>query len=480
MKCRRVSLSVGLLLSVFLTAYAQVAPTMRSTRVTVYQAVQKDTLWTTGDIVDNIYFVKYDHAGRMTVENLLAPDRSPLHKIVYRYDADGRVAKEIYVDTRRKTLLCSVWGYGYDSEGRLSTLATMNGRQDTIGVVTAVYDADGKVRKKIFEDRRKGEVQVTEIEDTTRLKRESLRYLRSWRKEKRDKEEIVERDEYGNWTQKMELASDGHPAYIIKRSILYEGMESDRGRLALQGKVKSVSQSSYLAVPMGVETVLKGKKQGHFFAYGFDRQGRIVSDASFTEAGVPVQTVKYAYDDNGKLQAEEHRTPAGALTKRIEYQYGDDGYCKNGMIYDGKSEPVAKVIYRHDWEGNRMQETVYGQDGMKREDYRYYYDSYGQQIGRTVITSSAGSAGSYRRTWNFRQRMTGEEILLPDGQSDKYTYQYNKNGEVISGTEQRAGQPEEKFVYRFHRDEKGNWKIRVKYVDDVPVLYEERKYVYYE
>ena len=75
---------------------------------------------------------------------------------------------------------------------------------------------------------------------------------------------------------------------------------------------------------------------------------------------------------------------------------------------------------------------------------------------------------------------TQRDLLLPDGQSDKYTYQYNKNGEVISGTEQRAGQPEEKFVYRFHRDEKGNWKIRVKYVEDVPILYEERKYVYYE
>lgn len=45
---------------------------------------------------------------------------------------------------------------------------------------------------------------------------------------------------------------------------------------------------------------------------------------------------------------------------------------------------------------------------------------------------------------------------------------------MISGTEQLAGQPEEKFVYRFHRDEKGNWKIRIKYVDDIPVLYEER------
>lgn len=190
--------------------------------------------------------------------------------------------------------------------------------------------------------------------------------------------------------------------------------------------------------------------------------------------------MKYEYGENGKLQKEEHRTPAGALTKYIEYQYGDEGYCKSGAIYNEKSEQTGKVVYRHDWEGNRMQETVYEKDGTKSEDYRYFYDSYGQRIGRKVITSSTENVYPYRRTWNFRQRMTSEEILLPEDKLDRYTYQYNKKGEVISGTEQPAGQPEEKFVYKFHRDEKGNWKIRIKYVDDIPVLYEERKYVYYK
>ena len=59
-----------------------------------------------------------------------------------------KVVKEIYVGTKREGLLCYVWGYGYDAEGRLSTITTMNGRQDTIGIVTAIYDTDGKVQKK--------------------------------------------------------------------------------------------------------------------------------------------------------------------------------------------------------------------------------------------------------------------------------------------------------------------------------------------
>jgi len=480
MNFHRICLLIGILLFGFITTYAQDTPIIRSARITVYKAVQKDTIWTTGNIVDNIYFVKYDNEGRMSVENLLAPDRSPLHKIIYRYDADGKVVKEIYVGTKREGLLCYVWGYGYDAEGRLSTITTMNGRQDTIGIVTAIYDTDGKVQKKIFDDRRASEARVVELDDTTKLKRESLNYMKSWRKAKRPMQKIVEKDEYGNWTQRTGFALDGHPTYITKRSIIYEGMESDWERLALQDKVKSVRQYSYIAVPMGVETVLRGKKQGHFFAYEFDAQGRIISDEAFTEKGVSVKTVKYEYGENGKLQKEEHRTPAGALTKYIEYQYGDEGYCKSGAIYNEKSEQTGKVVFRHDWEGNRMQETVYEKDGTKSEDYRYFYDSYGQRIGRKVITSSTENVYPYRRTWNFRQRMTSEEILLPEDKLDRYTYQYNKKGEVISGTEQPAGQPEEKFVYKFHRDEKGNWKIRIKYVDDIPVLYEERKYVYYE
>lgn len=473
-------LLIGMLLSGFAVVYAQVSPVMRSVRVTEYQAVQKDSIWTTGNIINNIYFVKYDNEGRMSVENLLSPDRAPLHKIVYRYDVDGKIVKEIYVGTKREGLLYYVWGYEYDAEGRLSAITTMNGRQDTLGVVTASYDAGGRVSKKILDDRRKGESCITEIDDTTMLKRESLKYMKSWRSAKRRGQKVVEKDEYGNWTQKTVFNEEGFPTYITKRSIIYEGMESDWGKLALQDKVKSVRQDSYIAAPMGVETVLRGKKKGHFFTYEFDAQGRIIGNESFTETGVPVKKVEYEYDRKGKLQKERHRTPTGALTKYIEYLYNEEGYCKSGLIYNAEGEQIGKTVYRHDLEGNCIQETVYEKSGTKSEDYRYYYDSYGQQIGRKVITSSTEGTYPYQRTWNFRQRMTSEVILLSEDSLNAYTYQYNKKGEVISGTEQLAGQPEEKFVYKFYRDEKGNWKIRIKYIDDIPVLYEERKYVYYE
>lgn len=51
---------------------------------------------------------------------------------------------------------------------------------------------------------------------------------------------------------------------------------------------------------------------------------------------------------------------------------------------------------------------------------------------------------------------------------------------MISGTEPVQGQADVEYVYKFYNDEHGNWKKRVKFFNDVPVLYEEREYVYYK
>lgn len=479
MKIKKSYLVIVLLLLGVRIVSAQESPVMRSVRTTVYEAVQKDMAWTTGKVIDNIYFVKYDFKGRMSVENLLKPDGSPQDKILYRYDAGDRVVKEIYA-TAKAGGVVYCWDYGYDAGGRINTITTLNGQQDTLAIVTAFYDADGKVTQRLLDERWNGTRRVVELNDTVRLKRRSTSYMTQWRTPEEQKEAVTEKDEYGNWTRKITYLPDGiTPEYITCRDIVYEGMTSDLGKIPLQGKVKRVTQFSYIAVPKGPETVLRGKKKGRFFVYDFDERGRKTGEETFTEAGLPVEKMRYEYNEDGDLMKEIHFTPTGALTKRIEYMYNAEGLCRNGSIYNGKGELVEKVLYRYDLEGNRIQETVYGQSGTKNEDYRYYYDSYGQQIERRIYASTKEEMHPYRRAWNFQQRITREEIPLPGGGCNVYTYRYNKKGEVIAGTEQLEGQPEVKYIYKFHKDEKGNWKIRIKYVNEVPVVYEERKYEYY-
>ena len=144
---------------------------------------------------------------------------------------------------------------------------------------------------------------------------------------------------------------------------------------------------------------------------------------------------------------------------------------------------MQRDVYRYDIEGNMVQEFGYLTNGTKCSEFRYIYDSYGQQIERKVLLQPEGSdpVGSVRRGYNFQGRVVFEEYLSPDGTSQsQHTYRYNTKGELISGTERPEGQTEEvKYVYKFHNDNQGNWKIRIKYIDDVPVVYEEREYTYY-
>ena len=86
--CKRAFLLLFLLL-LGMPSFAQVqqeVPLFKSTRTFVHKAVWKDTVWTPGAIVDQIYFARYDKQGRISVENLLNPDGSAKTKPDKRRD----------------------------------------------------------------------------------------------------------------------------------------------------------------------------------------------------------------------------------------------------------------------------------------------------------------------------------------------------------------------------------------------------------
>lgn len=82
-----------------------------------HRAVQKDTAWTPGAIVDQIHFVRYNRHGRKIAENSLKPDGSADKKIIYVYDKDGRVKEEIIASIKQGGIT-DVYQYYYDSSGR--------------------------------------------------------------------------------------------------------------------------------------------------------------------------------------------------------------------------------------------------------------------------------------------------------------------------------------------------------------------------
>lgn len=491
-------------------------PRIKSIRTVVYEPILKDTSWVTGRVVDYIQFVKYDSKGRKVVENRLKPDGSPLGKLVYRYNADGQVAREIYATADKGVSNC--WDYTYDANGHLNCIVTMDGQEDTIQIYSAQYSEDGKVLKKLNNDYKKkvllgrqvvydkdghpvkvitttgsnGEMRSlkdsgVERWDTTALKREGIRYLSKLRVVKDDekKNPIRKTDEAGNWTERFEgCGEDGEPKFIVCRDIEYAGGGNDWEKLPVHGKVKKVRQTSYVAVPKGSQAVDKGEKKGCFFTCEFDENGKKTREEIFSDTGKSLKSVRYEYDEEGHLSKESYYTPAGVLIGSKDYAYDKEDRLKHCSVLDDKGEMVRRDILRYDLEDNPVRETGYKTDGTKCSEFRYMYDSYGQQIERQVLIQPEGEepVSPVRRTYNFQGRVVGEQFLLPPGTgSNTYTYRYNAKGELISGTEQLDGQPEEtKYVYKFHKDNRGNWKIRIKYVNDVPVVYEEREYVYYE
>lgn len=437
--------------------WAQTTPAIKTIRTTVYEPVLKDTVWSTGKVIDYILFIKYDSKGRKIVENQLKPDGSPNGKLVYLYDENGRVKREVYATAHSGVARC--WDYSYDDRNRLIRVVSMDGKEDTIRVYTAAE------------------------KDTVSLRHVGVNYLSSMMVVKeRTRDVVTVRDAFGNWIEKHNYKEGvTEPELIIRRDITYVGEETDWSKIPLRGQVKRVTHSSYVALPKGPQTIDKGKKEGNFFIYEFDKEGRKVREETFSDTGIPTGRIGYEYDEKGELSKESYYTTAGVLVKYIEHRYDEERQLKNSSIYDGKRELIQRDVYRYDIEGNRVKETGYRKDGSKYKEIRYMYDSYGQLLKREVLLSPEAEEPlfSFRRSWNFQKRITEEARVLLSGEEDFYTYRYNAKGEVVSGTEQCAGQPEVEFLYKFHNDKQGNWKIRIKYVEGVPTVYEERTYVYY-
>lgn len=514
LKKNKISLC-GLLMLTFATPIlAESIPVIKSTRKVVYEAVPKDSTWITGKVVDYIMFTKYDSLGRELVENALEPDGRPHYKAVYLYDKKGRISKDIYATAREGVKKC--WAYQYDGAGRMNCMVTTDGKGDTLSVDSVLYNEKGLIGKRVLKDYTNGTVMGTQLVyddegvarkkilsfsgnqklvvndwitegDTASLQRpvfiSSSRRFTPPLNPVKVKKRVTEVDVFGNWTEMIRYTSDSiTPEYIIKRDIVYAGMDNDWDKMHLHGKVKRLRQSSYVAIPKGPQAVDKGKKKGLFFVYGYDDKGRKTEEETFSDTGVPMEKVRYEYGEDGTLQKEMHQSRAGVVKKCVNYRYGGGKRLKACFISDGKGDVQGMMAYRYDLEDNRVLELGYRSDGTKYKEVRYKYDSYGQPVEKEVILQPEDEVKEYpfRCSWNFQGRLLAKQVLLLPGVGrNNYTYCYNPGGQVISGTEEFDGQPEVKYVYKFFKDDKGNWKIRIKYVDGVPVLYEEREYTYY-
>lgn len=496
----------------------QKSPPFKSIRTTVHQAVQKDKSWTTGAIVDQIHFIKYNRYGQKIAENSLKPDGSADSKIVFIYDKDGNVQKEIVASIKQGGV-SNIFEYHYDGQGRIDGKKKMDAQQEVMSVDTILRNEADQVEKRIFyginimKDQKKlpfretisinynEQGQVTDVIEESTLNKNTGSGKRQLVKSDtvplklysegafnrynapQSKRVDMEYDTYGNWIKRVEY-NGPNPEYILVRHIEYAGPEdTDRKILLLQGKVKSVHQTSYIAAPIGTEIINRGPKSGIFFIYKFDKEGRKVMASHFSNTGVPEGTTEYTYNANGNIEKEIRKSPAGKMESTTVWTYNNEGYVRIKSMSDANGEPMRKTIFRYNNEGNCTQEICFNKDGSKYSEFHYQHDPYGNLISKKVVEAPAEAEGAeyepINRVWNARGRIVEEKIGSSPNER-KYSYQYSSRGEVISGTESINSQPAVKFVYKFYNDPQGNWKKRIKFIDEKAVLYEEREYTYYD
>ena len=126
----------------------QNTPPFKSTRTTVHQAIQKDTAWAAGAVVDQIHFVRYDRNGRKIVENSLKPDGSADSKIIFVYDKAGNVIEEV-IASIKKGGVSDVYQYHYDAQGRMDGKKKLNAQRTVVGIDTIIRNEAGLIIQRI-------------------------------------------------------------------------------------------------------------------------------------------------------------------------------------------------------------------------------------------------------------------------------------------------------------------------------------------
>ncbi|MDL2211176.1 hypothetical protein LJB79_01165, partial [Bacteroides sp. OttesenSCG-928-M17] len=292
--------------------------------------------------------------------------------------------------------------------------------------------------------------------------------------------DLLTYDEHNNWIKRVRFKGE-KPETIYVREIEYIENRSSLSGLLLNGKVKTVKQVSYIANPKPDGSILRGKKKGHFFDYTFDEEGYAKSENSYNEVGEPTGRVEFEYNEEKQIVKESYKQPDGKLLHTIEWNYTPEGNVKSKVMKDSQGEGLRKALYYYNLEYDCIKEVWYNRDGTIYHEVKSQYDAYGKCVFQEVtVSQQEDERCSTVMKWNFQGRKVEEKIYLPSGEEKaSFTYRYSRTGECISGTEKEGAGDPVKILYKFYRDKANNWKMRIKHVDGVPTVYEERMYTYY-
>lgn len=493
----------------FITISAAIAansfnPSIKSIRTTTYQAVQKESSWVTGAVIARVNSVIFLPDGREISEKILNADGSIYRKKVSIYNDEKQLtavntydesAKLIQFDTLmynakgklfyrasydRFKIKQSDLNYDYDNQNRLisESFSNLYGQSRRTNFK---YDAENQLYETYYIDNsgRLRRAEVHTYDDSGKL----VKTERYDNKNEQGRTKVCEYiyDDHNQWVTKIEFTND-IPEYIIKRDIVYDSEQDAWMGMNLNDKVKSMKQTSYLAIQKGSD-IERGQPHGEFADYFFDSQGKITSQFSYDDKGRLLRKIAMEYDKDGLLVKKNERTDAGELTGYSIYTYNEYKQLKKQAIHDKRDSILNTVVYIYDPEGNLKEELWFNADSSPLCKYTYTVDAYGRMVEKNTpfYSNKESLYCSEKYEYNFQNKIKEKKQYLPSSIDKKiYKYNYGKSGRVISGEEILPGNVKNVYNYKFYNDGHGNWKKRIKFVGDKAVLYEERVYTYYE
>ncbi len=174
-----------------------------------------------------------------------------------------------------------------------------------------------------------------------------------------------------------------------------------------------------------------------------------------------------AIDRFGKIELGDKRVDFEfILHNNAEYLFDNNGNKIEESLYFDDGSLRYKVIYKYDNNGNKIEENLYFDDGNLDTKLINLYDNKGNMIEANVYTPYGSLEDKYTFKYDeMRNRIEEKQYCSDDRLRIKRTYKYDNKGNMIEEKWQDFDSfKTKKYVYKY--DNKGNIIEKYRYASD--------------
>jgi len=307
------------------------------------------------------------------------------------------------------------------------------------------------------------------------------------------------------------------PCILLFASLLgacsgHKTFKSDLMGMGLNGKVKSLTETSYYAIA-SAGALTKGKQGEQDFPwsesrYDFNTEGNFLTHNAYNPDGSLVfqqlykyngkglkieatyyyrlgtdslrERTVYKYDSAGKLTDLKTYDLIGLLDRRFAYKYDNAGNLTETYSYDYDDNIDSTSVNRLDSHGNCIETTIRNADSSLKNKSTSTYDDKGNKLVFNLY--NADGSLRYKSTYKYDKKGKKTEFAkyVSDSLVEKQIFLYDKN-EILTGQEvfKADGRLETKLTFEYVFDNQNNWIKRTELNFNIPKYIVERTIKYY-